>query len=335
VRFLGRPRESGRPRGGPTRRQAAPTGMTGPALRGARTGLRFPRGPPRIAAATGYLVGTRKAARRGASRGDDANPLPPHGAPANEERGYRLPSELEWGEGAAPRRRREGRYPLGAPRFDAALLEPSPARGEAGPEAPQSCGVYYIPGAVSGEPVVEPACCIPSRANWFLHVGKGRARSSSPNSATTTAPGQMGKTVAHFSRRHLPSRRRMCSSDGHEACAFETIPVEVPFKKLLELVQRRRGPSHKPPHRDHPGIGAPPVIPEACRDSLQASEGRAQRRRLAWTPGAGTPRLAGNHQHSTRCGACWMGFAGNHRTAPALADAGTLPPSRQAATRAR
>ena len=98
--------------------------------------------------------------------------------------------------------------------------------------------VRVYPGAVSGEPVVEQHVHPESR-NWFLHVGKGGAKFV----AELGYFSRSGKweTVATSAATFTPPD--VLSDDT--SVRFETIPVEVPFQKLLELVKGAVA-EHKP-----------------------------------------------------------------------------------------
>ncbi len=93
-------------------------------------------------------------------------------------------------------------------------------------------------GAVAGDPVVEQHVHPESR-NWFLHVGQGGAKFVAQLGYFSRA----GKweTVATSAATFTPPD--VLSDDT--SVRFETIPVEVPFKKLLELVKGAVA-EHKP-----------------------------------------------------------------------------------------
>ena len=90
--------------------------------------------------------------------------------------------------------------------------------------------VRVYSGAVAGEPVVEQHVHPESR-NWFLHVGQGGAKFVAQLGYFSCA----GKweTVATSAATFTPPD--VLSDDT--SVRFETIPVEVPFQKLLELVK--------------------------------------------------------------------------------------------------
>jgi hypothetical protein len=128
-------------------------------------------------------------------------------------------------------------------------------------------------GAVSGDPVVEQHVHPESR-NWFLHVGKGGAKFVAELGYYNR--GGKWETVATSAATFTPPD--VLSDDT--SVRFETIPVEVPFKKLLELVKGAVA-EHKPLIEIIQELRAA-GYPELPRFVAGSDGGAAAA--LAWTP---------------------------------------------------
>jgi uncharacterized protein len=121
----------------------------------------------------------------------------------------------------------------------------------------------------AGAPIVEQHVHPESR-NWFLHVGRGGSKYVAQlgyfdRSGTWTTVATSGATITP------PD-----SLSDDTTVRFETIPVEVPFKKLLEVVK-----SVVPEHQ--PLLEAMRELREAGHPALPNFHGRTSAS-AAWTP---------------------------------------------------